>query len=128
MGGTRAALQLQWCRRNNHWIYNYQCSAGYSAANPPQILVEVPKSRREEVGVDSYFGDQGIIVGVAQSAGALGTLELYIPQDSYMRDPNIVGTAITLSTVQEGDLFVVNLSHFGLSTNTSDGIYRACKT
>ena len=128
VGGTRATATASVSAGGTITGFTItNAGAGYSAANPPQILVEVPKSRREEVGVDSYFGDQGIIVGVAQSAGALGTLELYIPQDSYMRDPNIVGTAITLSTVQEGDLFVVNLSHFGLSTNTSDGIYRAYK-
>jgi len=101
--------------------------AGYSLSNPPEVLISVPKSRREVIGVNSYFGDQGIIVGYAQSSGALGTLELYIPQDSFMRDDDIVGTGITLSTLNADDLFVVNLSSFGLSTNTSDGIYRVSK-
>ena len=44
-----------------------------------------------------------------------------------MRDTNIVGTGVTLSQVQHGDLFVVNLSNFGLSTTNSDGIYTATK-
>ena len=96
--------------------------AGYTQA--PQVLIEVPNVRREQIGVSSYFGDHGQIVGYAQSAGALGTLELYIPDDSYMRDPNIVGTAVTISQLQTGDYFVVNLSNFGLTTSTSDNIYQ----
>ena len=54
-----------------------------------------------------------------------GILELYLPYDSFMRDPNIVGTALTVSTLRTGDLFIVNRSNFGLSTTNIDGLYRA---
>jgi hypothetical protein len=65
-----------------------------------------------------------LIVGYAQSSAALGTLELYIPQDSFMRDSDIVGTAVTVSQLTTNDYFVVNLSNIGVSTNNFDGVYR----
>ena len=125
VGGTRATATANISGGGVTPFTITNAGAGYSAANPPQVLVEVPEARREEVGVNSYFGDQGDIVGYAQSAGGLGILELYLPYDSFMRDPNIVGTALTVSTLRTGDLFVVNLSNFGLSTTNSDGLYRA---
>ena len=125
VGGTRATATANISGGGVTSFTITNAGAGYSAANPPQVLVEVPESRREVVGVNSYFGDQGDIVGYAQSAGGLGILELYLPYDSFMRDPNIVGTALTVSTLRTGDLFVVNLSNFGLSTTNSDGLYRA---
>ena len=127
VGGTRATATANISGGGVTSFTITNAGVGYSASNPPQILVEVPEARREVVGVNSYFGDQGIIVGYAQTTLTSGTLELYIPQDSFMRDTNIVGTAVTLSQVQAGDLFVVNLSNFGLSTTNSDGIYTATK-
>ena len=127
VGGTRATATANISGGGVTSFTITNAGAGYSASNPPQILVEVPETRREVVGVNSYFGDQGIIVGFAQTTLTSGTLELYIPQDSFMRDTNIVGTAVTLSQVQAGDLFVVNLSNFGLTTSNSDGIYTATK-
>lgn len=101
--------------------------SGYTT--PPQVIIETPSPRVEEIGVSSYFGDYGKIVGVAQSNGGLVTLELYIPQDSFMRDPYYVGTGVTLSTLALNDYFVVNNSNVGLySTLPSfDGIYRVSK-
>ena len=127
VGGTRATATANITGGGVTSFTITNAGVGYSASNPPQILVEVPEARREVIGVNSYFGDQGIIVGYAQTTLTSGTLELYIPQDSFMRDTNIVGTAVTLSQVQAGDLFVVNLSNFGLSTTNSDGIYTATK-
>lgn len=122
VGGTRATATASVTGTAVTSITITNAGAGYT--QPPSILIEVPNARREQIGVSSYFGDLGQIVGYAQSAGALGTLELHIPEDSYMRDPNIVGTAVTISQLQTGDYFVVNLSNFGLSTSTSDNIYQ----
>lgn len=98
-------------------------NAGTGYTQAPVVQVEVPSVRIENVGVSSYFGDQGQIVGYAQSTGGLGTLELYIPENSYMRDPTIVGTAVTVSGLKLGDWFTVNLSN-SLTKNNFDGIYQ----
>ena len=58
---------------------------GYTV--PPSILIETPTIITENIGVSTYVGDQGQIVGYALSTGGVGTLELYIPQTSFMRDP-----------------------------------------
>ena len=92
VGGTRATATANISGGGVTSFTITNAGVGYSASNPPQILVEVPEARREVVGVNSYFGDQGIIVGYAQTTLTSGTLELYIPQDSFMRDTNIVGT------------------------------------
>ena len=36
---------------------------GYTTSNPPSVLIEDPRTIREEIGVSSYRGDYGIIVG-----------------------------------------------------------------
>ena len=97
--------------------------SGYT--QPPSVLIEQPHIKRETIGISSYFGDQGNIVGYARSSNGLTTFELYIPQDSFMRDPDVVGTAVTISQLSEDDLFVVNLSNIGVSANSNfDGIYK----
>jgi len=101
-------------------------NAGTGYTQAPVVQVEVPSVRIENIGVASYFGDQGQIVGYAQSTGGLGTLELYIPEDSYMRDPTIVGTAVTVSGLKKGDWFTVNLSH-SKTVNNFDGIYQVAE-
>jgi len=101
-------------------------NAGTGYTQAPLVQVEVPNVRLENVGVNSYFGDQGQIVGYAQSTGGLGTLELYIPEDSYMRDPMIVGTAVTVSGLKKGDWFTVNLSN-SKTVNNFDGIYQVAE-
>lgn len=102
--------------------------SGYSFV--PPVIIECPKPRLEKVGVDSYFGDYGQIVGIAQSSNGLVTLEMYIPQDSFMRDPYYVGTGVTLTTLGVNDYFVVNNSNVGLYSTLPnfDGIYRVSKT
>ena len=99
---------------------------GYTQA--PQVLIEVPTVRTETIGVSTYMGDQGLIVGYAQSAGGLGTLELYIPDSSDLRNESVMGpgAAITMSQLVIGDIFVVNNSN-NISTTTMDGIYKVSK-
>ena len=95
----------------------------------PPVIIETPKPKIETVGVSSYFGDYGKIVGIAQSGSGLVTLELYIPDDSFMRNSFYVGTAQTLTSIGANDYFVVNESNVGLYSTLSDfdGIYRVNK-
>ena len=98
--------------------------SGYTNTNPPTVLIEVPTLRSETIGVSTYKGDFGQIVGYAQSTGGLGTLELFIPETSDLRKESVmgVGAAITVSTLTIGDIFVVNNSNT-ISTTTMDGVY-----
>ena len=99
-------------------------NAGLGYTAPPTILIEQPSVIRERIGVSTYVGDQGTIVGVAFSANNTTTLELYIPQNSFMRDDFYVGAGITVSQLDVGDSFVVNLSNIGINTlSTINGVY-----
>ena len=102
--------------------------SGYTNINPPSVLIEVPTLRSETIGVSTYKGDQGQIVGYAQSAGGVGTLELYIPESSDLRKESVMGpgAAITMSQLNIGDIFVVNNSNT-ISTTTMDGVYEVSK-
>ena len=102
--------------------------SGYTNINPPSVLIEVPTLRSETIGVSTYKGDQGQIVGYAQSAGGVGTLELYIPESSDLRKESVMGpgAAITMSQLSIGDIFVVNNSNT-ISTTTMDGVYEVSK-
>jgi len=99
---------------------------GYTQA--PQVLIETPTIRSETVGVLTYKGDSGQIVGYAQSAGGLATLELYIPESSDLRKESVMGpgAAITMSQLIIGDIFVINNSNT-ISTTTMDGVYEVSK-
>ena len=78
--------------------------------------------------MSSYSGDSGIVVGfgttVASNIDRL-IFDFYIPQDSFLRDSDIVGTATTLSGISVGDYFVVNNSNIGFAQTsiTSRGLY-----
>jgi len=65
----------------------------------------------------SYTGDFGIISGIkTTSIGIASTgvvFDLYIPENSFLRDTTIVGTAITLSGIQNGYYFVVSNTNIG---------------
>ena len=91
---------------------------GYDAANPPQVLIDPPVVITETDKVTSYAGDNGVIVGFGtddvQGIDKF-VFDFYIPDDSYLRDPLIVGTALTLSTIQVNDFFVVTQSNVGLA-------------
>lgn len=122
---------------------------GFEQENPPVILIEPPILQYEIIDNVTYSGDFGIIVGYGISTIAksgLPTLDynifdLYIPTDSYLRNSDVVGTAVTLSQIQVNDFFVVKNSNvgfastgfytwrndgtiIGLSTQNADGIYQ----
>jgi hypothetical protein len=90
---------------------------GYSLENPPVVLIEQPTLTNETSDIISYSGDSGIIVGIGTTD--LETIfDLFIPTDSFLRDTNVVGSAITISSISEGDFFVVYNSNIG-SASTS---------
>jgi len=101
---------------------------GYASTNPPVVLIEPPTTLTERInsGV-SFSGDFGTIVGVATTSvvGVASTgliLSLFIPNDSVLKDTDIVGTAITVSSLSIGDYFVVKGSNIGLGvTSISSG-------
>ena len=95
---------------------------GYTSTNPPVVIIEEPKPTTEVINNVSYAGDFGVIVGYGLST--LGTddnaiFDFYIPEDSYLRDTSVVGTAVTISGIGTGDFFVVNNSNAGLANTTS---------
>jgi hypothetical protein len=104
---------------------------GYTFTNPPIVLIEPPTSSKEVNSVESYEGDSGIIVGFGTTT--IGSkdkiiLDLYIPEDSYLRQSSLTGTAVTMSSLSTGDYFVVFNSNVGyastaiLSTRIDDSI------
>jgi len=90
---------------------------GYTTTNPPAVLIEPPTLLKEIADTSLYSGDAGIIVGLGTTATET-ILDLYIPTDSFLRDANLVGSAITVSQIVSGDFFVVYNSNIG-SANTS---------
>ena len=89
---------------------------GYTSSNPPLVLIDPPVVITEKDKVSSYAGDNGVIVGFCtDDASGIDRLifDLHIPDNSYLRDPLIVGTALTLSTIQVYDFFTVTQSNVG---------------
>ena len=125
VGGTRATATANVSGDQVSSITVTNVGAGYT--QDPLIIIEQPNIRRETLEVNNYRGDQGQIVGFAKSANDLVTIELYIPQDSFLRNSDNVGTAITVSKIEENDVFVINRSTFNINSNIADGIYRATK-
>ena len=90
---------------------------GYTSTNPPAVLIEPPTLLTETVNTTTYSGDSGIVVGVGTTATET-ILDLYIPTDSFLRDTNLVGSAITVSQIASGDFFVVYNSNIGSATTS----------
>ena len=94
----------------------------YTNVSPPPVLIAPPTYSEEEIAVDSYRGDNGIIVGFGTTAVGVGTtqlvLDLHIPYDSFLRDSAIAGTAITVSSLTSNDYFVVRNSNGGVGSTS----------
>jgi hypothetical protein len=92
---------------------------GYSLSNPPVVLIEEPNISdfTEEISNVSYTGDFGIISGISTSVTGIAStaivFDLVIPNNSFLRDSSIVGTAITVSGIQTGYYFTVFNSNVG---------------
>jgi hypothetical protein len=102
---------------------------GYTNTSDVYVIVEEPRQIIEFAEDVSYEGDFGFIVGVGTTSistiNAL-TFDLYIPQDSFLRDTSInnVGSAITgPSDISNGYYFYVNNTNIGnsiISLNTAN--------
>jgi hypothetical protein len=94
----------------------------YTNVSPPPVLIAPPTYSEEEIAVDSYQGDNGIIVGFGTTAVGVGTtqlvLDLHIPYDSFLRESAIAGTAITVSSLAANDYFVVRNSNGGVGSTS----------
>lgn len=89
---------------------------GYTSTNPPVVLISPPTLIDEENLVDYYTGDYGVIVGFGTtsiSSEPKLIFDLHIPLNSYMRDNDIVGTAVTISGISTGDYFIVSNTNIG---------------
>ena len=98
---------------------------GYTFTNPPTILIEPPSSFKEVDVVSDYEGDNGVIVGFGTTTIGVTNkfiFDFYVPEDSYLRDANIVGTAVTLSGISTGDYFVVRNSNVGLANTSQESL------
>ena len=106
---------------------------GYTYTAPPVTLIQTPTLTEEDMSVNSYTGDHGIIVGFGTTTftAGLGTqtqiiFDFYIPVDSDMRDTDLVGTAVTVSGISTGDYFTIFNSNIGLgtpATGTLESLY-----
>ena len=97
--------------------------SGYTHSNPPVCLIETPKLIEEDMAVSSFIGDSGIIVGFGTTTftAGLGTqtqviFDFFIPGDSDLRNPDLVGTAQTVSGISTGDYYTITRSNIGLGT------------
>jgi hypothetical protein len=95
---------------------------GYSQSNPPVVLIESPSVLTERLNAGiSYRGDFGTIVGVTTTTVGVATglvFDLFIPNNSALKDTDLVGTAVTVSTLAAGDFFVVRNSNVGLGVTS----------
>ena len=118
--------------------------SGYTNTNPPLVLVEAESQTQDTLSNIKYEGDFGHIVGIGTSTVAgIGTalqFDLFIPQDSVLRDTSVVGSAITVSGIASGYYFTtfetnvgngltayenaVGTSPVGIGTSFLDNIYK----
>ena len=97
---------------------------GYSQTTHPLVLISPPTYTRENNSVDSYNGDSGIIVGFGTTSTSSGpelVFDLFIPEDSNLRDAAITGTAVTQCGITTADYFTVFNSNVGVA-DTGAGI------
>ena len=94
---------------------------GYTQTNPPLVLFSPPTRGVEENEVNSFNGDNGVIVGFGTTSVGIGTtqfiFDLHIPLNSFLRNvgynTDIVATAVTASSLSSGDYFMVFNSNVG---------------
>ena len=98
---------------------------GYTWTSVPSVLISHPTLTDEENSVGTYSGDQGNIVGFGTTTIASGTqliFDLFIPFNSFMRDGNLTGTAVTVSGIGTDDYFVVSNSNMGTGSTSITSI------
>jgi hypothetical protein len=113
-GGTISALTLT------------NVGTGYTTDKPPVVLISPPTDEEEENLITNYFGDSGVIVGFGTTTVSGVTtqfiFDLHIPYESKLRETTIVGTAVTLSSLNVNDYFIVSNSNVGSATTSITSI------
>jgi hypothetical protein len=93
---------------------------GYTGSQVPVVLFEPPTIKKEEIGVLSYEGDFGTIVGFGTttigSSDNRVIFDLFIDQGSFLRNNGYVGTGITVSGISTGDFFTTFNTGIGSGT------------
>jgi len=126
--GTTAVLLANMNGNKVQTISIVDSGSGYSQNNPPSILIEPPNTHYETVGNVEYDGDFGIITGIGTTNVGISTgvtFDFFIPTDSYLRDVEYVGSAVTVSGIQTGYYFVVknsNISNGLISLDQNDQV------
>ena len=100
-------------------------NGGIGYTGSPVVLFERPRVTKEQINVSSYEGDYGTIIGFETSkSGSQNkmTFDLLIPNDSYLRDIDYVGTAITISSLDVGDFLTIYNTNIdvGVALTTQD--------
>jgi hypothetical protein len=95
---------------------------GYTYTSVPTVLISPPGHTEEECDVVSYSGDNGIVVGFGTTAGPQFIFDIHIPFDSFLRNPVVAGTGVTITSIQANDYFKIDKSNVGMG-DTFDGIY-----
>ena len=87
-------------------------------------MISPPTYNRENNSVDSFNGDSGTIVGFGTTSTTAGPeliFDFFIPQNSWLRDAAITGTAVTQCGITTSDYFTVFNSNVGVA-DTGAGI------
>ena len=96
---------------------------GTEYTTPPVVLIEPPFMTTESLGVETYEGDFGIIIGISTvSVGIASTglvFDFLIPENSFLRDSSITGVT-TISGIQTGYYFTINNSNIGYGVTSLD--------
>ena len=98
---------------------------GYTNTSIPPVLIAPPTHVEEEVNVVTYSGDNGVIVGFGTTTVGIGTqliFDIHIPYNSFLRNSNITGTAVTISSISPNDYFVIKNSNVGSSTTSTTSL------
>ena len=88
-------------------------------------MIEAESQTQEKVSSVKYEGDFGEIVGITTTGVAgVGTalqLDLYIPDNSILRDTSVMSSAISVSGIQSGYYFTVFDSNVGSGVTSYKG-------
>ena len=94
-----------------------QSGIGYTFTSPPIVLIEPNPRVSETLSSPTYYGDFGIIVGIATTSivGVATTginFDLFIPLDSPFRNSLIVSSTKYISGISTNDYIVIKPLYF----------------
>ena len=95
--------------------------SGYTSTNPPVVLIPEPVKVKEKNTSNYYTGDAGIVVGFGTTTVSTNEkmiFDLFIPGNSDLRNSTYVGSAITISSLDVGDFFVISNSNAGIAATS----------